>query len=56
MQCIVYTHNLQSNTETDHEKEYRQSNSALAEWFMANLPTHATILRNAVLNYLLQFQ
>ena len=56
MQYIVYTHNLQNITETDHEKEY---NSALAEWFMANTdnpPTTATILRNAMLNCLLQFQ
>ena len=33
--------------------------SALAEWFMANTdnpPTTATILRYAMLNYLLQFQ
>ena len=56
MQYIVYTHNLQNITETDNEKEY---NSALAEWFMANTdnpPTTATILRNAMLNYLSQFQ
>ena len=59
MQYIVYTHNLQNITETDHEKEYKLSNSALAEWFMANTdnpPTTASILKNAVLNYLLQFQ
>ena len=59
VQYIVYTYNLQNITETDHEKGYRQSNNALAEWFMANTdnpPTTATIVRNAMLNYLLQFQ
>ena len=53
MQYIVYTHNLQNITKTDHEKEY---NSALAEWFMANTDNPPTILGNAMLNYLLQFQ
>ena len=55
MQYIVNTHNLQNITETDHDKEHK---SALVEWFMANTdnpPTTATILRNAMLNYLLQF-
>ena len=59
MQYVVYTNNSQNITETDHEKEYKQSNSALAEWFMANThnpPIIATILRNAMLNNLLQFQ
>ena len=44
-QYIVYTYNLQNMTETDHEKEYKQSNRALAEWFLANTdnpPTTAT--------------
>ena len=32
MQYITYTHNLQNITETDHEKEYKQSNSAIVQW------------------------